>query len=57
MLDASQNIASEMSAKLFSVGFFEMEGLISQYIILCFVSKKYTIKIEIRKGLYQSISE
>ena len=37
MFDASQNVAIEISAKLFGVSFFEVEGLINQY-------KKYIMK-------------
>ena len=40
MFDASKNLALKCQPSYFSVNFFDMEGLINQYTIWCFVGKK-----------------
>ena len=44
MFDASKNWALECQPSYFSVNFLDMDGLINQYTIECFVGKKYLIK-------------
>ena len=43
MFDASKNLALKRPPSYFSVNFFDMDGLINQCTIQCFVGK-YTIK-------------
>ena len=44
MLDASKNLALKCQPSFFSVNFLDMDGIINQYTIWCFVGKKYPIK-------------
>ena len=44
MFDASKNLALKCQPSYFSVNFLDIDGLINQYTILCFVGKKYSIK-------------
>ena len=44
MFDASKNWALKCQPSYFSVNFFDIDGLINQYTIWCFVGKKYPIK-------------
>ena len=39
MFDASKNVALQCQPNYFSVDFFDMDGLISQYTLWCFVNK------------------
>ena len=44
MFDASKNLALKWQPSYFSINFLDMDGLINQYTIWCFVGKKYPIK-------------
>ena len=44
MFDASKNLALKCQPSFFSVNFLDMDGVINQYTISCFVGKKYPIK-------------
>ena len=44
MFDASKHLALKCQPSYFSVNFLDMDGLINQYTIWCFVGKKYPIK-------------
>ena len=44
MFDVSQNLAMKCQPSHFSVNFLDMDGLINQYTIWCFVGKKYPNK-------------
>ena len=44
MFDASKNLALKCEPSYFSVNFLNMDGLINQYTIWCFVGKKYPNK-------------
>ena len=44
MFDVSKSLALKCRPSYFSVSFLDMDGLINQYIIWCFVGQKYTIK-------------
>ena len=44
MFDAIKNLALQCQPGDFSVNFLDMDGLINQYTIWCFVGKKYPIK-------------
>ena len=44
MFDASKDLALKCQPSYFSVNFFDMDGLINQYIIWYLVGKLYTIK-------------
>ena len=44
MFDASTNLALKCQPSFFSVNFLDMDGIINQYTISCFVGKKYPIK-------------
>ena len=47
MFDASKNLALKCQPSFFSVNFLDMDGIINQYTMWCFVGKKYPIKSEI----------
>ena len=44
MFDASKNLALKCQPSYFSVNFLDMDGLINQYTLWCFVGKKYPVK-------------
>ena len=44
MFDASKNLALKCQPSFFSVNFLDMDGIINQYTIWCFVGDKYPIK-------------
>ena len=52
MFDASKNLALKCQPSYFSVNFLDMDGIINQYIMWCFVGKKYPIMIKITKKVY-----
>ena len=51
MFDVSRRLALKCRPSYFSVSFLDMDGLINQYTILCFVGQKYPIKTS--HGHYQ----
>ena len=44
MFDASKNVALKCQPSYFSGNFLDMDELINQYTMWCFVGKKYPIK-------------
>ena len=44
MFDASKNLALKCQPSCFSVNFLDMDGLINEYTMWCFVGKKYPIQ-------------
>ena len=44
MFDASKNLAPKCQPSFFNVNFLDMDGIINQYTIWCFVAKKYPQK-------------
>ena len=44
MFDASKNLALKCQPSYFNVNFLDMDGIINQYTIWCFVGKKYPKK-------------
>ena len=60
MFDASKNLALKCQPSYFSVNFLDMDGLINQYTIWCFVGKipnKDFSWSKSEKSLHQAISE
>ena len=44
MTSKTSNLALKCEPSFFSVNFLDMDGIINQYTIWCFVGKKYPIK-------------
>ena len=60
MFDAFKNLALKCQPSYFSVNFFDMDGLINQNTLWCFVGKipnKELSWSKSEKGLHQAISE